>query len=318
TGMLVGPISAGATALAPAPQAISDHPLSYEQRSMWFLHQQSPENSVYNIAAAVRIQSGVDVAASHRAFQALVDRHACLRTSFGISQGEPVQRIHDRMEVCFHHDDASEWTSDTIDERLIKKAYQPFDLGREPLFRVNLFTRSEREHILLLVVHHIIADFWSLAVLVHEFGILYQEEKSAGSVTLPPLTLQYADYSRWQSEMLAGQKGEWLWQYWQKQLSGNLPVLNLPTDRPRSPIQSYRGASHYIEVGKDLTRRLKALSYSYKATLYMTLLAAFQTLLHRYANQDEILVGSPAAGRSRAELAGLVGYFVNPLTLRTD
>ena len=167
----------------------------------------------------------------------------------------------------------------------------------------------------MLAIHHIVADFWSLAVLVQELEIIYQAEKENTSVSLPPLALQYADYSRWQAEMLANAEGERLWAYWQ-QMTGELPVLNLPTDRPRPPIQTYQGATVPFKLGAELTQRLKALSRAQGATLYMTLLAAFQVLLYRHTGQEDILVGSPTAGRGRSELAGLVGYFVNPVVLR--
>lgn len=185
------------------------------------------------------------------------------------------------------------------------------------MLRVNLFTQLTNEHILLLAVHHIIADFWSLTVLVDELGIIYQAQKADKQHTLIPLTLQYTDYVRAFAEMLASPTGERLWVYWHKQLSGQLPVLNLPTDRPRPPIQTYQGASQLFQLNADLTQKLKALSKANSATLYMTLLAAFQLLLYRLSGQEDILVGSPTTGRSRADLAALVGYFVNPVVVRS-
>src|SRR5205085_12701518 len=169
--------------------------------------------------------------------------------------------------------------------------------------------RSGDEHILLLVVHHIVADFWSLAVLVHEMGQLYEAEKNGHPVTLVPLTLHYADYVCWHEDMLRSAEGERLWSYWQKQLAGDLPALNLPTDRPRPPVQTFSGRSHSLRVSAESTLKLKLVAQSHGATLYMVLLAAFQTLLHRYTGQEDILVGSPTSGRSHAGLAGIVGYF---------
>jgi amino acid adenylation domain-containing protein len=165
-------------------------------------------------------------------------------------------------------------------------------------------------------LHHIVSDLWSLAVLIHEIGILYPSELRDEPASLPPLELQYSDYVRWQEEMLRSDKGEWHWSYWQKQLAGELPSLNLPLDHPRKPLQSYQGASESFILDSHLTKRLKSLGQDNEATLYMTLLAAFQALLHRYTNQSELIVGAPTLGRSRKEFAGLVGYFVNPLPLR--
>ncbi|HEX8709306.1 MAG TPA: condensation domain-containing protein, partial [Pyrinomonadaceae bacterium] len=300
-----------------ASEAISEHPLSHGQKALWFLHQLAPESAAYNLSAAVRLLSEVDPQALQRTFQALVDRHPSLRTTFSASSAEPVQRIH-YMSVNFQHEDASQLDDAQLNQRLVEYAHRPFDLEEESLLRVNLFSRSASEHVLLLAVHHIVADFWSLAVLMHEMGILYQEELAGASSVLPPLALQYTDYVRWQEEMLAGSEGENLWAYWQEQLADAPPVLNLPTDRPRPPVQTYSGASQRLTIDEDLVARIKAVGRSQGATLYMTLLAAFQALLYRYTNQREIVVGSPTASRNWAALAGLVGYFINPLALRAD
>jgi amino acid adenylation domain-containing protein len=301
----------------PASEAISEHPLSHGQKALWFLHQLAPESAAYNLAAAVRLLSKVDVPALQRTFQALVDRHLSLRTTFSDSSGEPVQRIH-YMRVNLLYEDASHLNDAELNQRLIEHAHRPFDLEEGPLLRVNLFSRAKGEYILLLTVHHIVADFWSLAVLMHEMGILYQEEAAGKSTILPPLALQYTDYVRWQGEMLASSEGEHLWAYWQEHLADVPPMLNLPTDRPRPSVQTYRGASQRLTIDEALVEGIKAVGRGQGATLYMTLLAAFQALLYRYTNQKEIVVGSPTASRNWAALAGLVGYFINPLPLRAD
>jgi hypothetical protein len=241
-----------------------------------------------------------------------------LRTTFAAPHGEPVQRIQAHVQVHFCKEDASAWNAAQLNERLIEEAHRPFDLGRGPLLRVHLFQRAAGEHVLLLTIHHIVADLWSLAILAHTLGQVYAAEKSATPLSLAPLTLQYTDYVHWQTQMLQGPQGERLWRYWQQQLAGELPVLNLPTDRLRPPIQTYRGASESLKLDAALTQRLKILSQAHGATLYMTLLAAFQVLLYRYTGQEDLVVGSPTAGRNRAELADLVGYFVNPVALRAD
>ena len=170
----------------------------------------------------------------------------------------------------------------------------------------------------MLAVHHIVIDFWSLAVILNELGVLYPAEKAGVQAALPPLDLQYTDYVRWQSEMLASPEGERLWAYWQKQLAGPLPVLNLPTDRPRPPIQTYHGAAHDFNLNDELARRLKALARTEGATLYMVLLAAFEAMLYYHTGQEDLLVASPMVGRSRAEFEGIVGFFANPVVLRAN
>lgn len=304
--------------IARSQEETAQSPLSYGQRSIWFLQRLDPENTAYNIARAVRIQIELDIAALRQAFQALLDRHSALRTTFPAPHGEPVQHIHHQAEVFFQAEDASTWGESAINERLSAKAHHPFDLAQGPLLRVYLFSRSPHEHILLLVVHHIVVDFWSLALLAQELGALYQAEQQNISATLPPLALAYTDYTRWQAEWLTHADGSQLWHYWRQQLAGELPVLDLPTDHPRPTIQTYRGASLSHSLSVDLTQKLKALSHEHGATLYMTLLAAFQVMLHRYTGQGDILVGSPTTGRQRAALAGLVGYFINPVVLRAD
>jgi len=301
-----------------ASESPSYYPLSHNQQGIWFLYQLAPESTIYNVSFAARICSDVDITALRRAFQSLVDRHPSLRTTFEVRSGKPVQQIHEHLEVHFEETDASTWRGDELKTRLIEEAQRLFDLQRGPLLRVSLFTRSAEEHILLLVVHHIVIDFWSLAVILNELGVLYPAAKAGVRAALPPLDLQYTDYVRWQTEMLASPEGERLWAYWKKQLTGRLPVLNLPTDRPRPPIQTYRGASHAFNLSDELAGGLKALAKTEGATLYVVLLAAFEVMLYCHTEQEDILVASPVVGRSRAEFEGIVGFFANPVVLRAN
>ncbi len=296
----------------------SFYPLSDNQQGIWFLCQFAPEISIYNVSFAARIGSDVDTPALRRAFQALVDRHPSLRTTIAVRSGKPVQQIHQHLKVHFEETDASTWREDELNSRLVEETQRPFDLERGPVLRVSLFTRSAQEHILVLIVHHIVVDFWSLAVILNELGVLYAAEKVGRPAALPPLDLQYTDFIRWQTEMLASPEGERLWAYWKKQLAGPLPVLNLPTDRPRPPIQTFRGAQHDFTPNDELARRLKALAKAEGATLYMVLLAAFEVMLHYHTGQEDILVASPMAGRNRAEFEGIVGFFANPVVLRAN
>ena len=303
---------------AAAAEAQSEQPLSRGQQALWFLYQMSPASAAYNISKAARIVSDCDVPALQRAFESLVDRHSSLRTTFAAVDGVPVQRVQARMESCFVEENAETWTDDSLAERLDAEAARPFDLEQGPLFRVNLFRRSDGQHVLLVVAHHMIVDFWSLAVLVDELSTLYHAEVAGTSAPLAPLALQYADFVRWQEVMLESNDGERLWAYWEKQLAGELPLIDLPTDRPRPLVQTYRGATRAFKLSATLSAQLKALGKSNGATLYMVLLAAFQTLLSRYTRQSDVIVGSPTSGRKWSALAALTGYFVNPVVMRSQ
>ncbi|HEY6804818.1 MAG TPA: amino acid adenylation domain-containing protein [Pyrinomonadaceae bacterium] len=294
----------------------SSQPLSSSQQSLWFLHQLAPEDPTYNLAFAARVRGDLEVRSLRTAFQALVARHASLRTIFVEEDGAPVQRVLDHATVHFEEHEVSTLDHASLEERLVAEAQRPFDLERGPLVKVHLFATTDGENVLLLTTHHIIVDLWSLTVLLHELGILYNAGRTGTQAELTPLTRQYVDYVHWQNELLRSKLGQDHRRYWQKQLAGPLPALALPTDRRRPPVQTYRGAAHSFRLNPDLTRCLKALSKDQNATLYMTLLAAFQVLLYRYTGQQEILVGSPTAGRNRGWLAGLVGYLINPVAMR--
>ncbi|MEW6737400.1 MAG: condensation domain-containing protein, partial [Acidobacteriota bacterium] len=303
--------------LALSAQApVTEYALSYGQKSLWFLHQLAPTSAAYNLFFAVRILSKLDVPALQRAFQALLNRHLILRTIYLADGGEQRQQILECHDINFNVVDATTWSWEELNERLVTTAHKPFDLEKGPLLRVDLFTRAESEQILLLTVHHIAIDLWSLLILVDELGRLYPAELVGTRAALPYLGLQYTDYVRWQAEMLAGPAGAEHWAYWQKQLSGELPVLHLPTDRTRPPVQTYRGASFPFRIDGEITEQLKTLAISNATTLYTVLLSAYQVLLHRYSGQQDILVGSPAVGRSHTEFGGIVGYFVNPVVIR--
>ena len=301
-----------------AIETTSFYPLSHGQQALWFLQRLAPNSAAYNVMYAWRICSGCDVSVLRRAFQSLVDRHPALRTTFTTRNGEPIQQIHRRQEVCFEVTDASAWSQQELGHHLAKVAYSPFDLEQGPVLRINMFTRSGQAPVLLLTAHHIIVDGWSLQVLLEELGQLYSAIRDDVQLSLALLEMQYTDYVRWQTRLLASPEGEQLWRYWQQQLAGELPVLNLPTDRPRPPVQTDRGASHAFPLPEELVKDLKSLARGEGMTLYVVLLAAFQVLLHRHTGQTDILVGSPAAGRSRPEFMRTVGYFVNMFVLRGD
>ena len=293
------------------------YPLSQGQQALWFLNRLAPESSAYNISGALSIKGELDVGALHGALQSLVDRHPSLRTSFIASQEELFQQVRDQEEVDFVVEDACAWSEEDLNRRLTEESSCVFSLETGPLFRVRLFIRPG-EDILLLVMHHIISDQWSTAVLTRELSLLYHAELDNESSSLPTPSLQYADYVRWESEMLSGAEGERLWSYWQKQLAGELPTLNLRTDRTRPAVQTHEGAVLQFELSAETTERLRALAQSRMATPYMVLMAAFELLLHRHTGQTDLLIGSPTAGRRWAEVTDTVGYFVNPVVIRGD
>src|SRR5207253_1202767 len=209
------------------------HPLSHNQRSLWFMHHVAPESTAYNISFAARIRGELNTKALHRAFQSLVSRHASLRTSFAAAQDKPAQRVHEQAELFFQLEDACQWSESRLSERLSFESQHSFDLERAPLLRVFLFKRAETVHVLMLVAHHIIVDFWSLSVLMHELGAIYHAEVNGTQAALDPQALQYTDYVNWQRELLESTEGEDQERYWQQELAGELPVLDLPLDQAR-------------------------------------------------------------------------------------
>jgi amino acid adenylation domain-containing protein len=294
------------------------YPLSYAQHALWFLYQLAPASAAYNVGFTARIRSRVDVPALQRAFQSLIARHLPLRATFAMRGSEPVQEIHKYQQVCFEKNDASQWKWDELRRRVVEAYQRPFDLELGPVLRVNLFTRSEQDHILLLTLHHIVCDAWSLWLLLDELRVLYPAELQGTKPKLPALELSYKDYVRWQTRLLASSEGERLWSYWRSQLGGELPVLDLPTDRPRPLVQTFNGASHTFKLTEELTRQLTGVARAHGATLYMTLLTAFLVLLYRYTGQEEIVLGTPTSGRSQTEFVGMVGDFINTLVLRVS
>ena len=291
-------------------------PLSYGQRALWFLYRSAPESAAYHVSFSARICSVLDVAALRRSFQALVDRHGLLRAVFKSKDGEPVQEIAGHRDVCVEITDCSNYTSDALHDSVTAAYRRPFDLEQEPAFRVSLFRRAADDHVLLVTVHHIVYDAWSLWLNLDEVRQLYAAEVAGSVPPLPFHEFSYRDHIQWQQAMLAGTEGERLWNFWKNELAGELPPLNLPTDRPRPPVQTYRGASHRSQLSGELSAQLKRLAQTQGATPFMLLLAAFQALLWRYTGQDDILVGSPVANRARRETEPLIGFFVNTVPLR--
>jgi len=301
-----------------AAAAESTYPLSFNQQGIWFLYQLAPESTVYNVTFSARIRSALDSGALRSAFQALTDRHPSLRTTFPVQSAMPVQQVHDQLPVHFVETCADGWSDDRLTTALADDAWRPFDLERGPLLRVNLFTRAARDHVLLMTVHHIVIDFWSLAIILNDLSELYPACLAGVPVTLPRPASYYSDYVRWQAAMLAGPAGKKLWDYWRRQLTGPLPALNLPIDRPRAAVQTYRGAAREFNLDDELSGRLKPLARVHGVTLYTVLLAAFDVTIACLTGQEDFLVASPVVGRNRAGFEGVVGLFTNPVMLRTN
>lgn len=298
-----------------------DRPLSFAQERLWFLHQWEPQSSAYNLAVALRLSGPLHVTALEQGLHAIVQRHEILRITFAIADGQPQQVLAPSVPYTLTPHDVQCLPPEARlaeAQRLASiEARQPFDLATGPLLRATLLRLAPQEHVLLLTRHHIVSDAWSFDIFMRELSTLYAAFCAGQPSPLAALPLQYADFAHWQRQWLRGDTLATQLAYWQQQLSGELPVLDLPTDRPRPAIQALQGAIQTFILAPELRRHLHALSQREGVTLFMTLLAAFQTLLYRYTGQQDLLVGTPIAGRQHSELEGLIGFFVNTLVLRT-
>ncbi|HEY0604611.1 MAG TPA: amino acid adenylation domain-containing protein, partial [Herpetosiphonaceae bacterium] len=296
-------------------------PLSFAQQRLWFLDQLTPQSAAYNMSLARRLCGVLDLSALQQSVNTLVARHETLRTTFQRHGNDPVQVIAPPQPlpllVIDLLDQPAAEREDVLRRQVAEMARRPFDLQQGPLLRVALLRVTANEHVLLLTLHHIITDGWSMGVLLRELSLLYTAQVSGQSAVLPPLPVQYADYALWQRQWVTGAVLDQQLAYWQHQLA-DAPVLELPSDRPRPAMPSHQGGLVHFMVDAEITNGLRQLSQAEGVTLFMTLLAAFQTLLSRYSGQTDILVGSPIAGRNRSELESLIGFFVNMLVLRTD
>ncbi|MCY1078719.1 non-ribosomal peptide synthetase [Archangium lansingense] len=296
-------------------------PLSFAQQRLWFLDQLEPGSPFYNMPLPLRVRGQLDVSALGRCFTELVRRHESLRTSFHNADGQPVQRISPPVDFPLAQVDLSTipepQRTEEVQRLTAEDARRPFDLANGPLLRATLVRVDEREHVLLLNMHHIVSDGWSMGVFTREIAALYEAFSAGRPSPLPELAVQYADYSVWQRSWLKGEALESQLAWWRKHLAGAPHALELPTDKPRPAVQSFRGASLPVRLPKELSDSLDTFCRREGVTPFMALLAAFQVLLSRYSGQDDISVGSPIAGRRVAELEGLIGFFVNTLVLRT-
>ncbi len=297
------------------------YPLSFSQQRLWFLDQLEPGSSVYNVPVAVRLYGSLNVRNLELSIYEVVRRHESLRTTFSVKDGQPVQVIGSEAKLCLPLIDTSTLATEPCEAQVQRLALQEgrraFNLSSGPLMRVLLLRLGPDEHVLLLTMHHIISDHWSRSILVREVTTLYNALETGRPSPLAPLPLQYADYALWQRRWLQGEVLAQQLDYWRKQLA-DLAPLALPTDFPRPAQQTFRGERQSVELAPELLHALKAVSQREGVTLFMTLLAAFQVLLARYSGQQDIAVGTPMAGRTRREVEGLIGFFINTLVLRSQ
>ena len=297
-------------------------PLTFGQRRLWFLNQLSRGATAYCIPGAIRLKGSLDRAALRRSLDTIIERHAILRTTFHEDEGEVMQVIGEPAPLALDELDLKDVPREERESqillRITEESQRNFDLETGPLVRGALFELEEEEHVLILNFHHIVADGWSFAIIVRELAALYDAYSGGREAPLDPLPLQYADFAAWQQENL---RDEWLdarYGYWRDCLQGELPVLDLPFAHPRLPVLSYTAELESFELGEELSEAVSELSRTARVTPFMTLLAAFKTLLFRYTGEPDVLVGSPIANRQRTELDGMVGFFLNTLVLRTD
>lgn len=304
-----------------SPEKVSI-PLSLHQQRLWFHQQSTPDSPIYNIPIAYHITGSLNIAVLEQSLREIVQRHEILRTTFATVEGQPAQIIHSEMPLTLPLVDLSHFPPNQQEaestREAVKDAQQVFDLTQAPLWCFKLIRWSDEQHILLLTIHHIICDHWSLHLFMQELGVLYEAFVREQPSPLPKLSKQYADFGIWHRQWLHGKRWESQLAYWTQQLGGMPSSLKLPTDRVRPFISTYQGARQATAFSQNLTAALKTLSDREQVTLFMTLLTAFQVLLYQYTQQEDMILCSPVAGRHRSETKGLIGYFNNILPLRTD
>ncbi|WP_038296370.1 hybrid non-ribosomal peptide synthetase/type I polyketide synthase [[Scytonema hofmanni] UTEX B 1581] len=297
-------------------------PLSWSQERLWFIEQLEGANATYNMPAAVRLQGNLNISALEQALGEIAKRHEVLRTAFKSEDGKAVQVIFPEATLSLQTIDLQNLTSseqeNSVQKHIIEEAKTPFDLSQPALMRATLLQLNPQSYVILITMHHIVSDGWSVSIVVRELSTLYQAFAQNRPSPLPDRNIQYADFTIWQRQWLTGEVLQTQLNYWQNQLAGNLPILNLPLDYPLSAKQDYQGAQQNISIKPTLTKALKALSDQEGVTLFMTLFAAFNVLLSRHTGQEDIIIGSPIAGRNHLGSEDLVGFFINTLPLRTN
>ncbi|MFS8071575.1 MAG: condensation domain-containing protein, partial [Byssovorax sp.] len=293
--------------------------LSFSQERLWFLDQLEPGSS-YVVPGSARIEGALDAAAIERALREIVRRHEVLRTTFTAIEGRPVQVIHDDLPLAWSTLDLAALPpaerEAAMRREVIGESRRPFDLAVGPMLRARLLRLADADHVLLFPMHHIASDGWSNGIFLREIGALYGAFVAGRPSPLAELPIQYADYAQWQRAWLTGEALDRQIAYWKEHLAGAPRALDLPTDRPRPPVQTHRGARRAFGLSPELTAALKELARREGVTLFMLLLAGFDALLYRHSGQDDLLVGTPIANRTRTETERLIGFFLNTLVVR--
>ncbi|MEO1349493.1 MAG: condensation domain-containing protein, partial [Cyanobacteria bacterium J06635_15] len=317
-----GTLSPQTPKIRPQSRESGAYPLSFAQQRLWFLEQLEPGNPFYNQPAAAYLTGTLNLAVLEQSLNEVGRRHGALRTTFSLIEEKPVQVIQPTLNLRLPVIDLRELPQAKAESQVrhlvAEEGQRPFNLSAGPLLRGTLLQLDEAEYVLLLTMHHIISDGWSTGIFLRELAVLYEAFLDKKPSPFPDLPVQYVDFAVWQRQWLQGDVLETQLAYWRQQLDDSPAVLQLPMAHSRPAIQTFRGANQSLKLSKDLTEALKALSREENATLFMTLLAAFKTLLYRYTGQSDILVGSPIANRNRSEIEGLIGFFVNTLVMRTD
>lgn len=310
-------------------QQANQFPLSFAQQRLWFLDQLQPGSPAYTMMVAVRLRGRLQFTAFEQALQSLVQRHEALRTNFVLVDGQPYQRIHPVTHLSLPQieriDLSAQWSTQSPEQQeqiihayVLRLAQQPFDLAHDQLVRSQILQLDADTHVMLLAMHHIVSDGWSMEVLIRELAVLYKAHLHDRAPDLPPLPIQYADFAVWQRQFLQGDVLTQQLDYWRSQLSPLSALPSLPTDFPRPAVRSHQGDRHGLAISATLTTKLQELSQQTDVTLFMTTLAAFKVLLYYYTQQSDIRVGTPVANRDRPEVANLIGFFTNTLVLRSE
>ncbi|HWC65367.1 MAG TPA: condensation domain-containing protein, partial [Thermoanaerobaculia bacterium] len=299
----------------PARGTAEPCPLSFAQQRLWFLDQLEP-GGLYNVGEALRLSGDLDVEVLRRALEAVVERHEALRTTFRSVDGEPMQIVSPPAPLALPVVNLTAAEPEEVRRRIDEEVGRPFDLSRDPMIRALLLREGARRHVLVLTMHHIATDGWSVSILFRELGAFYDAFRRGTRPDVPGLRIGYTDFAVWQRRRFSGRALEAELGWWKHELADAPAILDLPADRPRPGVAAWSGAVHIATLPPELAAAVRLLFRRERTTLFMTLLAAFQTLLHRYAGQDDVLVGAPIANRQSTETEGLIGFFANTLVMR--
>ncbi len=316
-GASTGGSVAGLPALELSREERSEFPLSEGQKALWFLHKLAPDSPAYNLVFSSKISPKVDIELMKEAFKGLFERHPMLDVTFHTVNGEPVQRVHRGRTVDFREHDVSDRSEQAIKDLVVQHANQPFNLEKGPVVRLELFRTGDDAHIALLSIHHIVSDAWSVTLVMNDLIESYFSKKIGKEPDWQPIDARYHDYVAWEQQHLEAPSGGRMMEYWKEHLAGAPLTLDLPVDRPRPPVQTFNGGVHGFKLESDLTGEVVKLAESRNVTLFTVLLSAFEALMHRYCNQDDLIVGVPLAGRMQQELHNVAGYFINPVPVRS-